>query len=40
MLPAQSLHNKAIRHICKVGYVMFLLQSNNLQQGDSKGLEF
>ena len=36
----QSLHNKAIRHICKVGYVMFLLQSNNLQLGDSKGLEF
>lgn len=39
-LPAWFYHNKAIRHICKVGYVMFLLQSNTLQLGDSKGLEF
>lgn len=40
MAPARSSRNKAIRHICKVGYVMSLLQSNTLQLGDSKGLEF
>lgn len=40
MLSPQSFYNKAIRHIGKVGYVMFFLQSNTLQRGDSKGLEF